>query len=314
MKTLITILFLLPFVVLSQMYTWGVGVNPAWTSSNFGNNTLSWQPSINTVSTSGFNTATGNWYRYNNNQSTTYTSPTIDFTSCNTSNYISVTVNLDINLENNFDFLYFQYSTNNGTTWINQGIWTGALGTISPNYIIPKTANRFRFLFTSDNTVNSYNIGFTTYIYYADILGFVVTCPAILPIELVSFKGYKQPKSNKLVWFVESENDCDYYTLEKSIDGKIWKVIDKITANNSDSYIVYDYEFDEVINYYRLSQTDFDASKVIYEDNLVSIDNRTGKLKIISTTNLLGQNINEDYKGIVIITYEDGSIIKTLRD
>lgn len=314
MKTLITTLFLIPFIVLSQMYTWGVGTNPAWTSSNFGNNTLSWQPSINTVSTSGFNNGTGNWYRYNNNQTTNYTSPTIDFTGCNTSNYISVTLSLEINLETNYDFLYFQYSTDNGVTWINLGAWTGGLGAISPNYIIPKTANRFRFVFTSDNSVNSYTIGFTTYIYYADILGFVVNCPAILPIELISFKGYKQPKNNKLVWNIESETDCDYYTLERSIDGKDWKTINYIQAINSNSYVVLDYDYEEAINYYRLSQTDLNGSKVVYENELVSIDNRTGRLKIISITNLLGQSINDSYKGVVIITYEDGSIIRTLRE
>lgn len=313
MKNLITLLFLIPFIVLSQMYTWGVGANPAWTSSNFGNNTLSWQPSINTVSTSGYNNGTGNWYRYNNNQTTNYTSPTINLIGCTTSSYVSVTINLDINLETNWDFLYFQYSTNNGTTWINLGAWTGNLGNINPNYVIPNTANRFRFVFTSDPSVNSYTIGFTTYIYYADILGFVIICPVYLPVELISFKGYKQPKSNKLVWLIESENDCDYYTLERSIDGKQWEVINNITTTNSDAYIVYDDKFEEVINYYRLSQTDFNGTKLVYENDLISIDNRTGKLKVIAITNLLGQAVNDNYSGVVIWLYEDGSTVKKIQ-
>lgn len=313
MKNLITLLFLIPFVVLSQLpYSWVVNTNPGWTSSNPSNNTLSWQNSITTVSTSGYNNGTG-WLRYNNSQTTNYTSNPMNFTSCNTSNYVSVTINLDINLETNWDFLYFQYSTDNGVTWTTLGAYTGNLGLINPNFIISKTTNRFRFVFTSDPSVNSYTVGFTTYIYYADILGFSVTCPVFLPVELILFKGYKQPKENKLVWLIESENDCDYYTLERSINGTEWEVINNVTATNSDAYVVYDSSFQEVINYYRLSQTNLDGSKMIYENKIVSIDNRTGKIKVVSITNLLGQTIDDNYKGIIIITYEDGSSIKTIQ-
>lgn len=313
MKNLITILFLIPFVVLSQLpYSWIANINPGWTSSNPSNNTLAWQGSITTVSTAGWNAGMG-FLRYNNNQTTNYTSPTMNFTSCNTSSYVSVTVNLDINLETNFDFLYFQYSTDNGVTWINLGAYTGALGNITPNYIIPNSTNRFRFVFTSDPSVNSYSIGATTYVYFADILGFNITCPVFLPVDLVSFKGYKQSKSNKLVWYIDSENDCDYYTLERSINGKEWQIINTITAINSDAYVVYDDKFEEVINYYRLSQTDLNGTKLVYEDDLVSIDNRTGKLKVIAVTNLLGQTVNDNYSGIVIWLYEDGSTIKKIQ-
>lgn len=307
MKTLLFLL--LPLSAVSQMYSWTAGVNPGWTSSNPGNQTLSWQGSINTVSTSGYNAGTG-WYRYSNNQNTTYTSPTLDFTGCATSSYVTVTPSLEINLENNWDFLYFQYSTNNGTTWTTLGTYTGSMGVINTNYIIPNNVNRFRFVFTSDATVNSYGNGANTFIYYADILGFSVTCPTFLPVELLSFTG---SKGNVLTWVIESENDCDYYTVERSVNGTEWTEIAQVNAVNANSYSVKDNDYQNVINYYRLSQTDLDGSEVIYQDYIVSIDNRVKELKVISITNMLGQAVDESAIGLVITTFSDGSSIKEYR-
>lgn len=311
MKTLITIIFLIPFIGLGQLpYTWTFGVNPGWTSSNPSNTTLSWQGSINTVSTSGFNNGTGNWFRYANNQTTNYTSPTMDFTGCSTSSFISVTPSVDISLEANWDFLYFQYSTNNGATWTTLGTFTGGIGLLNPTYTISNTTNRFRFVFTSDPTVNTYTIGFNTYIYYADILGFSVTCPVFMPVELVSFKG---TKGNTLTWVVDSETNCDYYTIERSTNGTEWTEISEVNSVNANSYILKDNNFENVVNYYRLSQTDLNGFKTVYYDNVVSIDNRKKELKVISITNLLGQKVDESTTGLVIITYEDGSSIKEFR-
>lgn len=312
MKTIITLLLLLPFLGISQLpYTWVANTNPGWTSSNPSNNTLSWQNSITTVSTAGYNAGTG-FLRYNNNQSTAYTSGTMNFTGCSTSSFVQVTVNLDINLENGWDFLYFQYSTNNGATWTTLGTYTGNLGLINPVYIVSNTTNRFRFLFTSDPTVNSYSIGATTYVYFADILGFSVVCPVFLPVNLISFQGKKKSVGNELIWLIESETDCDYYTIERSINGTEWEFIDNISASGSNSYSISDNDFRNVINYYRLSQTDLDGNKMVYENEIVSIDNRTKELKVISVTNTLGQAVDESATGLIIVTYEDGSSVKKI--
>lgn len=308
MKKLLLTLLILPLFTVGQLpYSWITGVNPGWTSSNPSNNTLGWQGSITTVSTAGYNAGLG-FLRYNNNQSTTYTSGTMNLTGCGTSSFVQVTVNLDINLETNWDFLYFQYSTNNGATWTTIGTYTGNLGLINPVYTVSNTTNRFRFIFTSDPTVNSYSIGATTYVYFADILGFNVICPIFLPVELISFKGFNEIKGNRLVWEIESETNCDHYTLERSIDGINWQLINTIDATGSNVYYVMDTKYRNVINYYRLSQVDNDGMMVVYDP--MSIDNRESKLNVVSVTNALGQSINEPYRGIVIFTYEDGSTVK----
>jgi hypothetical protein len=65
------------------------------------------------------------------------------------------------------------------------------------------------------------------------------------------------------------------------------------------------------INYYRLKQTDYDG-KFKYTD-LISIDTRI-RAKIVSRmVSLMGTEVNELYRGMVIIEYTDGSIEKIIR-
>jgi hypothetical protein len=47
---------------------------------------------------------------------------------------------------------------------------------------------------------------------------------------------------------------------------------------------------------------------VTYEP--ISIDNRKVKYEIVSITNTLGQLVDENYKGLTIIKYTDGSTKK----
>ena len=68
-----------------------------------------------------------------------------------------------------------------------------------------------------------------------------------------------------------------------------------------------DYNILETLNYYRLKQTDFDG-KFEYSNTLV-LDNRVDDSfkEIIGRTNLLGQEVDEFYNGIVIVRYKDGT-------
>ena len=68
-----------------------------------------------------------------------------------------------------------------------------------------------------------------------------------------------------------------------------------------------DYDVLATLNYYRLKQTDFDG-KFEYSKT-ISIDNRVDNSfkEIIGRTNLLGQDVDEFYNGIVIVRYKDGT-------
>lgn len=130
-----------------------------------------------------------------------------------------------------------------------------------------------------------------------------------LPIELISFIGKRYANVNRLVWEVASELNNDYFTIERSTDGTIWREIGQIdgagTSQEQRKYSFIDETFEARTNYYRLKQTDFDGayeySKVIYVDN-----SNTDRF-LLRTVNLMGAEVNADYQGIVIDVFSDGS-------
>lgn len=134
-------------------------------------------------------------------------------------------------------------------------------------------------------------------------------CP--LPIELEDFDGYnKEDNKNYLYWVTSTETNNDYFILERSFGGEHWEDIATVpgagTVSTPSFYDFYDLDYMDGINYYRLTQVDFDGA---YETFKTVAINTTPKYvyqdyKII---NLIGQEVPIDYNGIRIIVYEDGS-------
>lgn len=338
-------MFMSTWTFSQTVYTFGpVGAypNPGWVSaSNTGpaNRVLNYQTNAGFVSSNDF--PAGN--RYVNGQITTYTSPVIN-TTCSNASTVNVTIQIGVDLESRYDWGYFQYSLNGGTTWNNpvalspQNNQSGVnLGAYAPlinwannnsnrngwtntvnatfNYVITTSANsRFRFIFASDGTVNSYTVGFTTYDYYFDIYQFDITCNVQLPIELKEFNGYynKETKENDLYWITESERNNDYFTVEwtdNPVDGT-WVDLSHINgAGDSNEELIYNFStksYTEGINYYRLSQTDNDGKKEMFD--IIAIDNSVKPKEIVKIVNYMGQETTLDSKGVVFILYSDGKI------
>ena len=135
-----------------------------------------------------------------------------------------------------------------------------------------------------------------------------------LPVELVSFTGKKNNNEVDLKWITASELNNDYFTLERSKDGKAFSSIGtKKGAGNSNTPIEYTFvdtdPFKE-INYYRLKQTDFNGTYK-YSDiiavNLALNDNDIGTMT--AGPNPFNDNININY-----ITEYAGSITVSLYD
>jgi hypothetical protein len=139
----------------------------------------------------------------------------------------------------------------------------------------------------------------------------------VLPIELLSFYGKKADKNNELVWSTGNEINNDYFMIEKSLDGITFEIVgmENGAGNSSQllNYSLFDNHVRPVVNYYRLIQTDFDGKYTV--SHIVSIDNRTNYLtkEIVSTVNVLGQEVTKYFKGLVIIQYSDGSSIKIIQ-
>lgn len=142
--------------------------------------------------------------------------------------------------------------------------------------------------------------------------------PVVLPITLISFTGHNTVDGNSVEWKTASEVNNDYFTLERGTyrDGSVeWLELQFINgAGNSNiinTYGYFDLGYPDDINYYQLTQTDYDGNSVTYD--MISIDNRINGKIISSITNLLGQEVNENYRGLVIITYIDGSVEKIIK-
>jgi hypothetical protein len=139
--------------------------------------------------------------------------------------------------------------------------------------------------------------------------------PVALPIELLYFNVEKFGRYNHLTWSTASESNNDYFEIEKTNDGVDFYPITRVNGGGNSS-IKIDYEYDDYtkdndVNYYRLKQIDYDA-KFTFSD-LISVDNRI-KPKIVSRmVSLMGTEVNEMYRGIVIVEYTDGSIEKIIR-
>jgi hypothetical protein len=145
-----------------------------------------------------------------------------------------------------------------------------------------------------------------------------VSFPSIvaLPIELITFEAKKKDRHNLVSWVTMTEFNNDFFTLERSEDGKNFEIINVVDGAGSSSavlsYSFEDHDFVSEINYYRLKQTDYDGQNR-YSD-MVSVDNRVVHKKIARIVNLYGQEVDEQYKGAVIIVYHDNTILKTIQN
>lgn len=133
-----------------------------------------------------------------------------------------------------------------------------------------------------------------------------------LPIQLIMFKGESKNSYNLLSWSTASESNNSYFTLDKTINGKEYIEIARLNgAGTSSSIVNYaysDYDFENTINYYRLSQTDYDGKSESF--SLISINNLQSSNTIVKVVNMLGQEVSIDNKGLRILHFSNGKVLK----
>jgi hypothetical protein len=164
----------------------------------------------------------------------------------------------------------------------------------------------------ADNHIYVYINGDDTCFYNSN--GLSINNP--LPIELLSFKGRDRNQYNELIWQTATERNNDYFTLEYSADGVNWITIATVNGvGNSNAKLTYtlkDYHFKRKnVNYYRLTQTDYDGISKTFP--IISVNNLANDRKIVSKHNLLGQEVDASYKGLVIQVYNDGTSEKVIQ-
>jgi len=137
-----------------------------------------------------------------------------------------------------------------------------------------------------------------------------------LPVELTEFTGTKYSEYNVLGWQTASEHNNSHFILERTTTGDFTENdVIHITAGAGNSTQLLDYNFVDTdapaaINYYRLTQVDHDGNFKQYGP--ISVDNRPHKF-IVRTINLIGQLVTEEYRGVVIVIYDDGTSVKKLQ-
>lgn len=133
----------------------------------------------------------------------------------------------------------------------------------------------------------------------------------ILPVNGLELAVVHKHNVNMVQWSTESERNADYYMVQRSQDGKIWKDVQSVkamgTTYQKSAYEIKDDQFYQGVNYYRILQYDFNESMSM--SNIFTINNDIGKV-IIARYDLLGRPVEADYNGYQIRVYSDGSVEK----
>lgn len=89
---------------------------------------------------------------------------------------------------------------------------------------------------------------------------------SVLPVTLLSFDGIhlENERKNHLTWLTASEQNSDYFLLERSFDAQNFEFVSEVNAAGSSNQNIH-YEWldpvsTEGVTYYRLTQYDFDGS------------------------------------------------------
>lgn len=132
-------------------------------------------------------------------------------------------------------------------------------------YVLPSNGNAE--IYTSDCTEPFQS--------HSEFDGYVVTQPitgpgsptlaGVLPVEFLSFTAKPDSENSvRLEWATVWEEDNDYFTVERSIDGANFQALGQVdgagTTIEQQNYVWIDDSPLPGINYYRIKQTDFDGA------------------------------------------------------
>jgi len=102
----------------------------------------------------------------------------------------------------------------------------------------------------------------------------------LLPVELIQFDGKVdyEKKAIELFWTTASEQNSDYFELQKSTDGLNWTTIQK-KDTSGDTDLTTEYRAKDLapnigVNYYRLRQVDLDGQANISQTIILSFEQK----------------------------------------
>lgn len=134
--------------------------------------------------------------------------------------------------------------------------------------------------------------------------------------DITSFVAnyYASKRANVLKWAVEHEMNVSHYELKRSTDGEMWTTIKTVPSkgvfDSDKQYIESDSDFSAGLNYYQVHAVDFNGATK--KSEIMILDNSHGAKgqNLVKMVNSFGQEVNEDYNGLIIYIYSDGTTVK----
>lgn len=132
-----------------------------------------------------------------------------------------------------------------------------------------------------------------------------------LPIELIEFTGTCLSNGVELNWSTASEENNDYFLVEKSSNGTDWELVAKITGSGTsgvvNKYVHIDYTNNNELTYYRLTQVDKNTTKEVFKAVDVNCKNVTNQMILYPNPSSTELNILLD-----VTTSSNNNYIKIL--
>jgi len=199
--------------------------------------------------------------------------------------------------DNEYDRVEIYYSLNGGS-YVSIGLACDANGSIGG--CIPD-GNNIRIKIEMGNKANAEY-------FFLDSIMVVGNSPncMVLPIEDTKFYGTALDKYNELKWTSTLKNGA--FTVQKSDDGYNFEEITQIKITNKTEYSIID-EKPHKITYYKLVYISIDGFPI--STDLISLNAKNeAKLEVLRIINYMGEEVTDDYIGLKIYFYNDGSFIK----
>ena len=139
-----------------------------------------------------------------------------------------------------------------------------------------------------------------------------------LPIELYDFSAEVNNSSVIVNWTTATEINNDFFTIERSLDGRNWSVLGYVDgAGNSNSMLNYEFIDNMPVNgvsYYRLKQTDYDGKFEYFDPVALQFGSNSSKdieiLNIRSNFDNLNITVNSSgFEAVLDIVDLQGRVV-----
>jgi hypothetical protein len=167
-------------------------------------------------------------------------------------------------------------------------LWSTAWKLVTFNYTAAAGFNNITIgnFYTDVNTSHSmFGSGGDGAYYFIDEV--IVQPASPLPVELVSFYGKNEGAENILRWSTATETMNDFFSIERSADGKSFESIGKVngfgTSFQQHDYLFIDYHPFQHAGYYRLKQVDYNDNFNFSETIKIETPGKVNSINVASS-------------------------------